>query len=425
MNIGLIGSGGREHALCKKMFESKLVKKIICFPGNAGTSELATNIDVDILDFNKILKLIKLHKVDLVIVGPEEPLVNGIVDFLKKNKVRVFGPNKYAAKLEGSKAFMKMICSQNSIPTAKFKICNQIKQVKNFLEKCNFPIVVKADGLAAGKGVSICKNKKQAVKKSSEILKGKFKSSKIVILEEFLNGEEASYFIIVDNNNFKFFGTAQDHKRVYENDEGPNTGGMGAYSPAPIISKKIEKKIILKIIKPTLTALKRKKNPYTGFLYVGLMIIKNEPYLIEYNIRMGDPECQVILPRLNTDITKIFLNSVSNKLNKTRIEWGEKKCMTIVLCAKGYPGSYKKNLRINNIKKVKLSKSDFIYHAGTKILKNELRSNGGRILNISSIGNNYLKIRDKIISNIKKLNLNNIFYRKDIGWKVINKDENN
>ncbi len=425
MNIGLIGSGGREHALCKKMFESKLVKKIICFPGNAGTSELATNIDVDILDFNKILKLIKLHKVDLVIVGPEEPLVNGIVDFLKKNKVRVFGPNKYAAKLEGSKAFMKMICSQNSIPTAKFKICNQIKQVKNFLEKCNFPIVVKADGLAAGKGVSICKNKKQAVKKSSEILKGKFKSSKIVILEEFLNGEEASYFIIVDNNNFKFFGTAQDHKRVYENDEGPNTGGMGAYSPAPIISKKIEKKIILKIIKPTLTALKRKKNPYTGFLYVGLMIIKNEPYLIEYNIRMGDPECQVILPRLNTDITKIFLNSVSNKLNKTRIEWGGKKCMTIVLCAKGYPGSYKKNLRINNIKKVKLSKSDFIYHAGTKILKNELRSNGGRILNISSIGNNYLKIRDKIISNIKKLNLKNIFYRKDIGWKVINKDENN
>ena len=306
MNIGLIGSGGREHALCKRIHDSKLTKKIICFPGNAGTSKLATNVEVNILDFKKILSLIKFYKIDLVIVGPEEPLVKGIVDFLEKKKIKVFGPNKYASKLEGSKAFMKKICAQNKIPTAKFKICQKIRQVNNFLNNCSLPIVVKADGLAAGKGVAICKTKEQVLKFASEIFKGKFKSSKKVIVEEFLEGEEASYFIVVDNNNFKFFGSAQDHKRVYEKDLGPNTGGMGAYSPAPLITNKLEKKIITKIIEPTLKALKKTKNTYKGFLYVGLMIKNNEPYLIEYNIRMGDPECQAILPRLKSDIVKIF-----------------------------------------------------------------------------------------------------------------------
>ncbi len=424
MNIGLIGSGGREHALCKNLSESKYVDKIICFPGNAGTSSLATNVKVDILDFKKILKLIKFYKIKLVIVGPEEPLVNGIVDFLKKEKIMVFGPNKSAAKLEGSKAFMKMICKRNKIPTAKFKICNNKNQVKKFLTDCDLPIVVKADGLAAGKGVSICKTEREVLKNTNEIFKGKFKSSKIVVLEEYLLGEEASYFVIVDNNTFKFFGSAQDHKRVYENDKGPNTGGMGAYSPAPIITKKLEKKIISKIVVPTLKALKTKNNPYNGFLYVGLMIKNNEPYLIEYNIRMGDPECQVILPRLNTDIFKIFKYATLNKLKNIKINWKKQKSMTVVLCAKGYPGVYKKNLKIQNINKINLSDRDFIFHAGTKIVNNILRSNGGRVLNVSSLGNNFKFIRKKIISNIKKLKLKGSFYRKDIGWKVINKDEN-
>ncbi len=421
MNIGLIGSGGREHALCKKINDSKLIKKIYCFPGNAGTSQIAFNVDVDILDFKNILKLIRFYEISLVVVGPEEPLVNGLVDFLKKNKVKVFGPNKYASKLEGSKSFMKMICARNNIPTAKFKICNQLKQVKKFLKRCSLPIVVKANGLAAGKGVSICKTQKQVIKKTSEIFKGKFKSSKKVVLEEFLKGEEASYFIVADNNSFKFFGTAQDHKRAYENDRGPNTGGMGAYSPAPIISKKLEKKIISKIINPTLKALRRRRNPYSGFLYAGLMIKNNEPYLIEYNIRMGDPECQVILPRLKTDIVEIFKNVVSNRLKNTKIKWQKQKSMTIVLCSKGYPSYYRKNILIKNVNKMKLSKTDFIYHAGTKLLNNELRSNGGRILNICSIGNSFFKIRQKIISNIKKLNFKYGFYRKDIGFRVIDK----
>ena len=425
MNIGLIGSGGREHALCKKIKECRFVDKILCFPGNAGTDKLATNIEVDILNFKKILKLIKLYKIDLVIVGPEEPLVKGIVDFLKKHKIKVFGPNKFAAKLEGSKAFMKMICKQNNIPTAEFKICKNTKQVKNFLKKSKLPIVVKADGLASGKGVTICNTNKQILKNTSEIFKGKFQSSQKVVLEEFLDGEEASYFIIVDNNSFQFFGTAQDHKRVYENDKGPNTGGMGAYSPAKIITKNIEKKIISKIIKPTLKALKNKNNSYSGFLYVGLMIKNNEPYLIEYNIRMGDPECQVILPRLDTDIVKIFLNTIINKLKKVKIRWKKQKSMTIVLCAKGYPGNYKKNLKINELKKIKLSKKDFIYHAGTKTINNEIKTNGGRVLNITSVGNNFLKIRNKIITIMKKINWKEGFYRKDIGWKVISKHESN
>ena len=420
MNIGLIGSGGREHALCKKIHESRLVNKIVCFPGNAGTSKLALNIDVNILNFNKILSLVKFHKIDLVIVGPEEPLVRGIVNFLKKNKIKVFGPNKYASKLEGSKVFMKNLCLKNKIPTARFKVCVKKNNVIKFLKDCKFPVVVKADGLASGKGVSVCKNKSQVLKISSEIFKGKFKSSKKLILEEFLEGEEASYFLVVDKYNFKFFGTAQDHKRVYEKEKGPNTGGMGAYSPAPIVNKIVEKKIIDKIVKPTLLALKQSGNSYTGFLYVGLMIKNNEPYLIEYNIRMGDPECQVILPRLKTDLMRVIHYSVNNKLEKVKITWKKEKSMTIVLCSRGYPNKYTINEKIKNLDKVKLSKNDFIYHAGTKFKNSSLLSNGGRVLNITSIGNKYVKIRGKIISIIKKINWKKGFFRKDIGWRVIN-----
>ena len=419
MNIALIGSGGREHALCQKIYQSKLSKNIICIPGNAGTSTIAKNININFLNFKNLLRTIKSNKIDLVIVGPEEPLVKGLVDFLNKNKIKVFGPNKYAAKLEGSKAFMKSICKKYKIPTAQFKICTNRKSVNNFLKTCKMPLVVKADGLAAGKGVAICKTKKQVISFSNEIFQGKFKSSKKLVLEEFLEGEEASYFLIVDKKGYKFFGSAQDHKRVGENDKGPNTGGMGAYSPAPIINENLEKKIINKIVNPTLIALKKKRKPYTGFLYVGLMIKNNEPYLIEYNIRMGDPECQVILPRLNTDILKIFNNVLKNKIKKTKISWKKNKCMTIVMCSKGYPGKYKNNKIIKNIKKIKLKKNSFIFHAGTKIINNELLSNGGRVLNITSTGKKFLEIRKNIFRIIKKLNWKDGFFRKDIGWRVI------
>ncbi len=418
MNIALIGSGGREHAICQKLNESPLTKNIYCIPGNAGTEKIAKNLNFDPLNFKKLLIAVRFYKIDLVIIGPELPLTKGIVDFLQTNNINVFGPNKYAAKLEGSKAFMKNICKKFKIPTAAFKICKNKTDVKKFLINNKLPIVVKADGLAAGKGVVICKTYDEVEKFSNEIFKGKFKSSKKLVLEEFLSGEEASYFLIVDKKSFAFFGSAQDHKRVGENEKGPNTGGMGAYSPAPIINKDLEKKIIQKIIEPTLKALKSKNNPYTGFLYAGLMIKNNNPYLIEYNVRMGDPECQVILPRLDTDLVKVLKAATDNQINKIKMNWKNKKCMTTVLCSRGYPGSYK-NSQLPNIDNLKLSKNSFIFHAGTKLKNNLLFSNGGRVLNITEIGNNFSKIRKNILNNIKKINWKKGFFRKDIGWRVI------
>ncbi len=419
MNIALIGSGGREHAICKTLLKSNKIDKIYVIPGNAGTAEIAINLNIDYSNRSELLKTIKNKKIDLVIVGPEEPLVNGVVDFLRSKKIYVFGPNKYAAQLEGSKAFMKQLCKKNKIPTANFKICNKKDDVESFLKKSGMPVVVKADGLAAGKGVVVCKSKKEVLKISNEIFLGKFKSSNKCILEEFLSGEEASYFVVVDRNSFLFMGSAQDHKRVGEGETGPNTGGMGAYSPAPIITSKIEKKIINRIIKPTLLAMKKSKNPFTGFLYAGLMIKNSNPFLIEYNIRMGDPECQVILPRLDTDLIDIFMGSVKNNLDKIKIKWKKNKCMTIVLCSKGYPLKYKKNKIIKNIRKIKLDKNSIIFHAGTKFFKKNFFSIGGRVLNITVLGNNFDKIRKKIFKILKKINWKHGFYRKDIGWRVI------
>ena len=418
MNIALIGSGGREHVLCQKIYESKITKKIFCIPGNAGTAKIAKNININFLDFKELLKTIRLNHIDLVVVGPEEPLVRGIVDFLNKHKIKVFGPNKYAARLEGSKGFMKLICKKHGIPTAKFQICKTKKDINKFLKKSKYQLVVKADGLAAGKGVTICKTKGELLNVSNAIFKGKFKTSKNLVLEEYLQGEEVSYFLIVDKKSYKFFGSAQDHKKVGENEKGPNTGGMGAYSPAPIVNKTLEKKIINRIVKPTLKALRAKQKPYTGFLYVGLMIVNNEPFLIEYNVRMGDPECQVILPRLETDLVKILNATISNNLNKIKIKWKKLKCMTIVLCSKGYPRKIKLN-SIINIDKIKIMKNSFIFHAGTKFKDNKIVSCGGRVLNITSTGKIYKKIRINIFKIIKQINWKDGFYRKDIGWRVI------
>jgi len=419
MNIAIIGSGGREHSICQKISESSIVNKIFCIPGNAGTSNIATNLSVDFLKFNDLYEVLKKNFIDLVIVGPEQPLVNGIVDFLQKKKIKVFGPNKYASQLEGSKAFMKNLCKKNKIPTANFKICKSIYDVKKFLKLNKMPLVVKADGLAAGKGVTICQSKKEVLNISKAIFLGKFKSSKKIILEVFLSGEEVSYFSIVDKNNFSFMGTAQDHKKVGEEETGPNTGGMGAYSPAPIINKTLEKKIINRIIKPTLNVLKNYGKPFTGFLYTGLIIVNKNPYLIEYNIRMGDPECQVILPRLKTDLLKIINYSVDNKLKKLKIKWSKEKSMTVVLCSKGYPGNFKKNKIIKNLSKIRLDKKSKIFHAGTTQKNGDIFSTSGRVLNITSKGNNLKIVRNKIYKIIKKINWKDGFCRKDIGWRLI------
>ena len=419
MNFAVIGSGGREHAICYKLKQSTRIKKLICIPGNGGTQNIAKNIVEDISDFNAIYKIIKSENIDIVIVGPEQPLVEGLVDYLNKKKTRVFGPNKFSSQLEGSKAFMKNLCKKNNIPTASFEVFDKFDGASNFIQNLKVPIVVKADGLAAGKGVFICKTKEDALVKTKEILEGKFKSSNKVIIEEFLYGEELSYFIIVDENSYNFFGTAQDHKRVGEGDIGLNTGGMGAFSPAPFLTNKLEDKIKKKIIEPTLKAMKNLGEPYKGFLYVGLMIKDGEPYLIEYNIRMGDPECQVLMMRLETDLVEIIDCATRNELSNLEIKWSEKKSITIVLCAKGYPFNYIRDSEIKNLEKIKLDKNNQIFHASTYKKDNKFYSNGGRVLNITSSSKNLIEARNKSLINIKKIDWVDGFFRKDIAWRAI------
>ena len=419
MKVAVIGSGGREHAICNSLKNSNNINKIYCIPGNAGTNSIAENIKIELDDFNKIKNFIIENEIKLVIIGPEKPLVEGISDYLQRHGVKVFGPNKIASQLEGSKIFTKKLCEKYKIPTAKFGIFKSSDQAEKFLNNSVFPLVVKADGLAAGKGVYICDDIEQSKTAVKEIFNGKFGKANEVLIEEFLEGEEMSFFIISDGKTFKSFGTAQDHKRVFEGDKGKNTGGMGAYSPSRLNSTSLSKKIINKIIKPTLNGLQELKSDYVGFLYAGLMIIDDEPFLIEYNVRMGDPECQTILPKLQTDFLEIINACVNKKLDTIEIKWKNEKSICVVLCSKGYPDSFNNNLEIKGLDEIILGKNEFIFHAGTK--KNNLKvfSNGGRVLNFVVLSEEFKESRDKAIKLINRLNWSNGFFRKDIGFKVI------
>jgi len=419
MKVGIIGSGGREHAICQSLKISNKFTEIFCFPGNAGTSPLAQNINLDLNNFERVKNYILEKKIDLIIIGPEKPLVDGLVDYLEKFKIKVFGPNKIASQLEGSKIFTKELCQKYKIPTANFRICKNKFDAKEFLENTNYPIVVKADNLASGKGVYICENKTEALNAVKEIFDGKFGKANKLLIEEFLKGEEMSFFTIHDGQIFKNFGTAQDHKRVLEGDKGKNTGGMGAYSPSRLINKELENKILKKIIHPTLIGLEELGCKYRGFLYAGLMIVKNEPYLIEYNVRMGDPECQTILPKLKSDIGEIFLACCNQKLDETKIEWFDKKSLCVVVCSKGYPENFKKNIEIVNLDKIKLNKNDYLFHAGTKMNNGKIFAIGGRVLNFVTLSDNFKSAKNIIYKNLNELNWTGGFYRKDIGFKVI------
>ena len=418
MNIGIIGSGGREHSLCYKLKESSLIDKIFCFPGNAGTDSIAENINLDVSDFEKIYKICIKNKIELIVVGPEKPLVEGIVDYFKNTKIKIFGPDKIGAQLEGSKTFTKHLCKKYKIPTSSFEIFREEKSALTYLSSIKYPLVVKADGLAAGKGVYICKNQDDANFAVKEIFGGRFGKADCVLIEEFLSGEEMSYFIISDGVTHKFFQTAQDHKRVGENDTGKNTGGMGAYSPSRLYTNELDKKINERIIKPTLNGIKDLGANYCGFLYVGLMIVNNEPYLIEFNVRMGDPECQTILPILKTDLGKIILACCEKKLLNIQIKWKEKKSVCIVLCSNGYPDDYKKNIRIEQIKNIILNSNEYIFHAGTKIENGEYLATGGRVLNVIVTSENFKKSKERAVKILSNLNWNKGFFRKDIAYKV-------
>ena len=419
MKVGIIGSGGREHALCEALKKSSKISKIYCIPGNAGTNFIAENIDLNISDFERIRNFIIKNKIEIVIVGPEKPLVDGIGDFLKKNNIKVFGPNKIASQLEGSKIFTKKLCERYKIPTAKFGILESVRQSIDFFNDCSYPIVIKADGLASGKGVYICENKDESITAAKEIFDGKFGIAKNILVEEFLKGEEMSFFIISDGKSYKFFGTAQDHKRVFEGDKGKNTGGMGAYSPSRLENDNLNEKILTKIIKPTLKGLNDLGTNFVGFLYAGLMIINDEPFLIEYNVRMGDPECQTILPKLESDFGEIIEACVNEKLHLINLDWSNDKSLCIVLCSKGYPEKYHNNIEIKNLKNLPLNKDEFIFHAGTQEKNSKIYSNGGRVLNFVIKSEEFKKSRDRAIHLIDKINWENGFFRKDIGYKVI------
>ena len=419
MKVGVIGSGGRENAICHNLKKSTKIDKIFCFPGNAGTASIAENIDFDLSDFENFKKFILNNQIELVIVGPEKPLVEGIVDYLEKFNIKVFGPNKIASQLEGSKIFTKKLCEKFNIPTAKFGVFTNKIEAKKFLENSNFPNVIKADNLASGKGVYICNNFEEANIAIDEIFNGKFGKANNLLIEEFLEGEEMSYFVISDGKTIKNFGTAQDHKRVLEGDKGKNTGGMGAYSPSRLISDELENKIIQKIIRPTLKGLEEINTSFKGFLYAGLMIVNNEPYLIEYNVRMGDPECQTILPKLKTDLTDILLACCDGKLDEVDIQWLNKKSLCVVLCSKGYPDSFLKNVEIENLEQIEISDMNYLFHAGTIKKDNKIYAVGGRVLNFVSVSDNFSDSKKNIIDNIERLNWPGGFYRKDIGYKVI------
>tara|TARA_B100000787_G_scaffold32227_1_gene21905 strand:+ start:530 stop:1795 length:1266 start_codon:yes stop_codon:yes gene_type:complete len=419
MKVGIIGSGGREHSLCQSIKKSLKIEKIYCFPGNAGTSEIAENVELDISDFNRIKEFAMSNKISLIIVGPEKPLVDGIVDFFKDTGINIFGPDRISSQLEGSKIFTKKICDKYNIPTAKFGIFENSKEAISFLNQSQFPLVVKADGLASGKGVYICEKKDDAITAVKEIFDGKFGVAQNVLIEEFLKGEEMSYFVISDGKTIRNFETAQDHKRVSEGDRGANTGGMGAYSPSRLINQGLEDKILNKIIRPTIKALKEMNSDYKGFLYAGLMIVNNEPYLIEYNVRMGDPECQTILPKLKTDLLDIIMACCTQKLEEITVEWYDKKSLCIVVCSTGYPEKYNNEILIENIEEIDLAKDEFIYHAGTKKKGNKVYSNGGRVINFVCLTSSFKESRDKIFNLINNLNWSGGFFRKDIGYKVI------
>ena len=425
MNILLLGSGGREHSLAKALYESSENKKIFCAPGNPGIEEFANLINLNINKNEDILNLCIAEKIELVVIGPEIPLVNGLADFLLENNILVFGPRKKAAQLEGSKKFTKQICEKYDIPTAKFKTFDDEVSALEYLKGQLFPIVIKADGLAAGKGVIIAENYNAAEKAVKEIFSGLFNDAgKEIVIEEFLIGEEVSYFIIADENDFIELTSAQDHKRIGVGDTGPNTGGMGAYSPAPIMNKELEEITINKIIKPTLKAMKDLGCPYTGVLYAGLMITKEGPKLIEYNVRFGDPECQVILPRLKSDLLSLIISSCKNSLNKEKIQWDDRFALTVVMSSKGYPNNYKTGHVIKGINKASNQKDIYIYHAGTKKVNDVIHTNGGRVLNITSLGNTVREANKSALRIINMIEWDGSYYRNDIGWRAIKREDN-
>tara|TARA_B100000902_G_scaffold114481_1_gene115517 strand:- start:331 stop:1614 length:1284 start_codon:yes stop_codon:yes gene_type:complete len=416
-NILLLGSGGREHSIAWALSKDIKVNKLYCAPGNAGTLSVAINVSLDIMNNDLIYDFVKEKKINLIVVGPEQPLENGIVDYFDDKDIKIFGPSKFAAQLESSKLFARYIMEEYNIPQPAFFECSNEEEILSLRNKLGFPMVLKADGLAAGKGVIICNNESELNLAIDEmIINKKFgtASSKISV-EECLKGDELSVFAICDGENYKIINSAQDHKRIFDNDMGPNTGGMGAYAPTPLFDEKLKEKVEKTIIKPTLRAMSDKGHPFKGFLYVGLMMVDNEPYVIEFNVRLGDPEAQVLIPLIKSSFLEIILSSVNGNLDSLEIDLDDCYAVTVVLASNGYPSLYKKGMKIKGLERIK---DEIVFHAGTKIENNNIIASGGRVINVIGINKNLKSAIDDAYSLIEKINFDNKYYRKDIGSKA-------
>ena len=420
MNILILGGGGREHSLAWAIKQNPKCDRLIVAPGNAGIAQLAECADFDVMSGTAVLEFVQEQAIDFVVIGPEAPLAAGVADQLRDAGILVFGPSKAAAELEASKAFTKAVCDAASAPTAAYGHFTDAETAKAYVQTQGAPIVVKADGLAAGKGVIIAETVDQAVAAIDDMFDGSFgEAGAEVVIEEFMTGEEASYFILCDGENVLPIGTAQDHKRVGDGDTGPNTGGMGAYSPAPVLTDAIAQKAIDEIIRPTMAEMVRRGTPYQGILYAGLMIENGQPRLVEYNVRFGDPECQVLMMRLGAQVLDLLIAASEGRLNEVKPNWADDHAVTVVLAAKGYPDAYEKGTVIGGLDALQSDSMNMVFHAGTAERDGLIVANGGRVLNVTARGDSLAEAQQRAYTMVDKIDWADGFCRRDIGWRAL------
>ena len=421
MKVLVVGGGGREHALVWKIAQSPKVAKIYCAPGNAGISEQATIVPIKANDLNNLLEFALKEKIDLTVVGPEDPLTQGIVDLFKSKDLFIFGASKKAAEIEGSKAFSKEMMKKYHIPTAFYGVFDTQKEAVKYIQKQGAPIVVKADGLAAGKGVIICKTVEEAIQSVDKIMAEKIfgEAGNRVVIEEYLIGEEASYIAFTDGKTILPMASSQDHKPIFDEDQGPNTGGMGAYSPAPVVTKEVHERIIEKVLRPIIYGMGEEGRPYQGVLYAGLMIHDGHPKVLEFNARFGDPETQPVLMRMKGDIVPILEACMKGTLSQHRIEWDQRPSVCVVMASKGYPGDYEKGKVIEGLKEVSRMEGVFVFHAGTAFKDGQMVTNGGRVLGVTGLGEDIPRAIERTYQAVKKISWEGVHYRMDIGQKAL------
>lgn len=421
MKVLVVGGGGREHALVWKIAQSPRVSKVFCAPGNAGIAQQATLVSINANDLNDLLDFALKERVDLTVVGPEEPLTRGIVDLFESKGLTIFGANQKAAELEGSKAFAKRMMKTYHIPTASYEVFEDRQQAIQYVREQGAPIVVKADGLAAGKGVILCKTVEDALEAIDQMMVKKIfgEAGRRVVIEEYLVGEEASYIALTDGKAILPLASSQDHKAVYDGDEGPNTGGMGAYSPAPVVTEEVNQRIVEKILRPVIQGMAEEGRPYKGVIYAGLMIHNGQPKVLEFNARFGDPETQPVLMRMKGDIVPFLLACIEGTLSQCKMEWDDRASVCVVMASKGYPGNYEKGKIIRGLDEVSRLEDIFVFHAGTALKEGQTVTSGGRVLGVTGLGENIPRAIEKTYQAVQKISWEGVHYRRDIGKKAL------